>query len=431
MASYEIAGKEYEAATPELLAVLPGAHDKKIRPLCMCQKPGVEMYIARFEDRFLVKRMPDTAGQHKVGCDSYDAPPELSGLGDVEGSAIQEDLETGRVALKFGFAMSKGGQKQAPAPSEKEPDSVKADGKKLTLRATLHYLWEQAGLNRWSPAMKGKRSWYVIRKYLLQAATDKVTKGVDLSSLLYIPESFVADQKDAIQQRRTERIARIVTSPNGAQRYMLAIGELKEIAPSRYGHKLVLKHLPDYGLMLDDDVHKRLKKRFEAELELWNVHEEAHMVAIATASVSRAGIASVVEVALMLTTEQWIPFESEIESTLLKAIAARRYMKCLRYNLPLTRPLATAVLSDTERATALYLVPPAVTEAYQAALDDLLAGSQLDSWVWAPLKSAMPALPEPLENWKKLMASRAGRLPYDVPDDSANAGERRDARSAT
>ena len=107
MASYEIAGNEYEAATPELFAVLPGAHEKKIRPLCMCQKPGVEMYIARFEDRFLVKRMPDTAGQHKVGCDSYDAPPELSGLGDVEGSAIQEDLETGRVALKFGFAMSR------------------------------------------------------------------------------------------------------------------------------------------------------------------------------------------------------------------------------------------------------------------------------------------------------------------------------------
>jgi hypothetical protein len=110
----------------------------------------------------------------------------LSGLGDVEGSAIVEDLESGQVTLKFGFALSKGAARKMPEPSGKEPDSIKADSKKLTLRGTLHYLWEQAGLNRWSPAMTGKRSWYVVRKYLLQAAADKQAKRMNLTDILYI-----------------------------------------------------------------------------------------------------------------------------------------------------------------------------------------------------------------------------------------------------
>ncbi|KMQ81296.1 DNA polymerase III, gamma/tau subunit [Candidatus Burkholderia pumila] len=45
--------------------------------------------------------------------------------------------------------------------SQSRTASFKANSKKLTLRGTLlhYYLWEQAGLNRWSPAMAGKRSW--------------------------------------------------------------------------------------------------------------------------------------------------------------------------------------------------------------------------------------------------------------------------------
>ena len=32
---------------------------------------------------------------------------------------------------------------------------MKADASKLSLKATLHYLWEEAGFNRWSDRMTG------------------------------------------------------------------------------------------------------------------------------------------------------------------------------------------------------------------------------------------------------------------------------------
>ncbi|MDF6865560.1 DUF1173 domain-containing protein, partial [Escherichia coli] len=146
---------------------------------------------------------------------------------------IQENPDEGTTALKFDFALSKGASRSAPAPSGNETDSVKTDGNKLTLRGTLHYLWEEAGFTRWAPTMAGKRSWYVIRKYLLQAAEDKTAKGASLAGMLYMPESFNAEKKNEITQRRLAQMMRIATPEKGTRRLMLVVGEVKELAQSR------------------------------------------------------------------------------------------------------------------------------------------------------------------------------------------------------
>ncbi|RXV64141.1 DUF1173 domain-containing protein [Burkholderia stabilis] len=393
MQEFELDGQEYDAASNSFLAKLPAAHEAKTRPLCMCSNPRIPMYIARFEGRFQVKRMPGTGGKHKIGCDSYEAPPGLSGFGDVDGSAIVEDPESGEVTLKFGFALAKGAAREMPEPSDNEPDSIKADGKKLTLRGLLHYLWEQAGLNRWSPAMSGKRNWSVVRKYLLLAAAGKNAKKMSLEDMLYVPEMFVGDQKDLIAQRRTEHLARISVSESGKPHFVLVIGELKEITTARFGFKLVIKHLPDYGLMVDEKTKKRIEKVFAPELEIWSAMDGTHLMVIATASLSSTGIATVQEVSMMLTTDSWIPFETLADNTLLKTLAKRRYQKCLRYNQTAKHPIATALLTDAERGTALYVVPADALSGYQAELDVLISESELDAWIWRPGVEAMPPLP--------------------------------------
>jgi len=53
------------------------------------------MYVARLGEGFIVKRMPDTGSHHAPDCPSYEPPAELSGLGQVLGSAITEDPATG------------------------------------------------------------------------------------------------------------------------------------------------------------------------------------------------------------------------------------------------------------------------------------------------------------------------------------------------
>lgn len=397
MARFRINNRAIEGDDPTLSDFLAELYESKERPVCLCTPEGVEMYIARVGARYIVKRMPNTGSLHDPACDSYEPPPELSGLGQVMGSAIQENPEEGVTELKFGFSLSKApGRAPAATGDGAEADSVKTDGNKLTLRGMLHYLWEEAGFNKWAPGMAGKRNWYVIRKYLLHAAEGKAAKGSSLADQIYIPESFSPEHKDAITQRRLAMMSKIAAPPRGVRRLLMLIGEVKEIAPSRYGHKIVVKHLPDCHFMMNEDLHKRLLKRFENELALWDAVDGAHLIVVGTFGVGPTGVSSLEEVALMAVTENWIPFEHIYEKGLLDTLteSGRRFVKGLRYNLHSSIPLASAVLSDTvPHPTALYVIPPAASDDYVQAVEALVAESHLPSWVWAAGAGAMPPIP--------------------------------------
>ena len=394
---YQFGDQLIRSDDPGFSKHLEWAHQGKQRPLCVCRKPHVEMYVAKASGRFIIKRMPNTGSSHAPMCDSYEPPAELSGLGQVMGSAIQEDPTDGNTSLKLDFSLTKVGGRAAPLPSGSESDSVSTDGTKLTLRGTLHYLWEEAGFNRWVPGMEGKRSWYVIRKYLLQAADGKRTKGTNLADILYIPESFNPEKKAEITQRRVAMMNGIATSVKGGRRLMLTIGEVKELGAARYGHKIVFKHLPDCHFMVNEDLHKRLQKRFGTEIALWDAIKGSHLVAIGTISMGTTGVVSLEEIALMLVTDNWLPVEHTFDATLLDGLIAakRRFAKGLRYNLSSSRPLASVVLSDTLPApTAMYIIPLGASDDYLKALAELRAESVLGSWEWdAGDASPMPDFP--------------------------------------
>lgn len=398
MTTYRIGDEIIDKDSDDFNNVLASVYRSKNRPICLCRGNGIEMYVVHIGEKFYIKRMPDTGGDHDAACGSYEPPAELSGLGEVMGSAIIESADLGTTALKLDFSLKKIAGKTAPEQGDGGADSVRTGGSKLTLRGLLHYLWEEAGFQRWSPSMSNKRNWAVIRKYLLHAAEHKSTKGCNLTDILYIPEPFVLDRKDAIAQRRAAQLARVAQSSGqtGPRKLMLLIGEVKEIGPSRYGHKLVVKHLPDFAFMLNEDLHKRLDKRFETELSLWDSVEGVHLIAVATFGVNKAGVASIEEIGLMVTTENWIPFESRADKSLLDVLTqdGRRFLKGMRYNLAVSRPLAAAVLIDTPSPTALYILQPGGGDEYGEAMDELIRDSKMESWIWHPEQGAMPNLPQ-------------------------------------
>lgn len=397
MSTYRIEERTFGLGDEYAPTLLASAHSRKQRPVCLCTRPPVAMYVAKVGTRHVLKRMPGTGSQHAPACDSYEPPPELSGLGELAGAAIQEDIDKGVTHLRFGFGLSKQPGRVAPAPSGAEADSVKSDGKKLTLRATLHYLWDQAGFHRWTPAMRGRRSWPVIRKYLCQAAQDKRAKGADLDELLFVPEAFRLEDKLAIDQRRAVKLAPLAVAGSGTRKLMILVGEVKEVRDGRFGKKLVVKHLPDYPFMLDMKLFQRLEKRFAAELALWDGMGDSHLIVIATFGVNTVGVATVEEAALMVVNEQWVPFENDSEHRLLQALVQqdRSFVKGLRYNLDSQQPLAAAIASDCQpRPVALYIVPTEATDEYRSALSDLVEGSALPAWFWQPGVEGIPLLPE-------------------------------------
>lgn len=391
--AYLIGGKRLTTDSPSFAEAIAAAHVEHHRPRCLCLLDGIEMYVARLGDGFIVKRMPNTGSHHAPDCPSYEPPPESSGLGQVLGSAITEDPTTGETTLKLDFSMSKVAGRSAMPTAGGDSDSVPSSGTKLSLRGLLHYLWDQAGLTRWQPGFAGKRTWSTVHKHLLLAAEDKIVRGDSLRSRLYIPEVFLVDQRDAINTRRMARWSQAVAAPGKAQHLMLLIAEVKEMVPARYGFKAVVKHMPDQAFALDEQLYRRLGRRFEAELALWGAADDIHMVMIATFSVAAAGIPMIVELSLMPVTRHWLPVEGGFEKQLIERLVAdgRCFVKGLRYNLGAGTALASATLTDCEGSAPLLFVVHAGIEDSERHLQ--VCAPSVPMWLWDPSSEALPALP--------------------------------------
>ena len=247
MRRFEIAGEVLSENDPALPTAIAAAYRDRVRPLCLCHEPGIPMYVAAMGDQFVVKRMPLSGGQHDPDCDSYEPPVDLSGLGALMGSAIRLDPTSGMAALRLEFSLTRTGSRAAPTPGAVESTSVKSEARRLSLRALLHLLWNEAGVTKWTSAWAGKRHWWNIRYHLIEAAKTMLVKGMPLSDLLMVPEPFRAENKEAIEQRRAAALNAIQPQKAGPRKLMVLVGEVKEFAPARSGQKLVVKHMPGHG----------------------------------------------------------------------------------------------------------------------------------------------------------------------------------------
>jgi hypothetical protein len=400
MRRFRLADEVIEDNAPYLQSALADAYQRRIRPHCLCKEGGLPMYIARIGDQYLVKRMPLSGGGHDPNCPSYEPPDELSGLGVLTGSAIQVDPESGMSALKLSFSLTKIGTRAAPNRGTNLTDTIVGDAKKLSLRSLLHYLWHQAELTAWTSRWAGKRHWWNIRWHLKEAAGQMTVKGGTLSEILFIPEPFRATDKSAIEQRRTAALAPAIPPKSGPRKLMILVGEVKDFAPARNGHRLIVKHLPDFPLMLEEGIYRRLQARFENELALWGADEASHLIVIATFGLTPAGLAVVEDMALMVVAENWVPYESIYEKRLVDALArvGERSVKGLRYNLSAEKPTAAAILQRSSQPVALYVVPPSADGAYEEALGELITSQpEIGVWIWRTTEGEMPPLPRHAE----------------------------------
>jgi hypothetical protein len=393
MSQLIIDGVEISTDSPALQSVLARAYQAKTRPLCACKPGGVNMYISKVAGQYLVKRMPDSGPDHEVMCESYDPPPELSGYGEVLGSAIKEDAETGITTLRFDFALQKTGSRPPPTSSETEHDSAKADSTKLTIRALLHYLWDQGRLTHWRPQWAGRRSWGTVYKQMQVALQGKQAKGGALSANVYIPAPFSPERRDSLVAERELVLSRLRSS--GTERKLgILIGEVKSIETARFGFKLVIKQAPDFYFLVAEDLMRRIKKRFENEVALWGGVDGTHLMSVATFGVASTGLATIEEIAFMVTDEHWIPFGDLNEKMLIDRLNEQRrsYIKSLRYNMKKNKPLAVLELVDTDPPTALFVHPGDASEEYQAEFNELISASKLCSWSW-DVTAPMPPVP--------------------------------------
>jgi hypothetical protein len=258
MRRFKLADKTIGGAAPDLQTALADAYRNGIRPFCLCKEGGLPMYIARVGDQYIVKRMPLSGGGHDPACPSYEPPDELSGLGVLMGSAIQIDPQSGMSALKVGFSLTK-----------RRPGRTRRGNGRIR-----HCNWrDEEDLAAWTPAlslasgradsmdfaMGGKASLVEYSLALEEAAGQHDAEGRQTLSEILVPEPFRATDKGAIEQRRTAELAPAIPPKSGPRKLMILVGEVKDFVPARSGHRLIVKHLPDFPLCWKDGLYRRLK----------------------------------------------------------------------------------------------------------------------------------------------------------------------------
>jgi hypothetical protein len=395
MTAYRFGDVTLTPDSPDFLATVVRAYTDRIRPVCTCKDPGPEMYIAHFGNQYLVKRMPYSGISHAAECDSFEAPPELSGRGILNGTAIQR-TEEGTTALKFDFSLSRNGV-AANRVAATEKTSVTSSGNRLTLRGFLHYLWDEAELTHWRPGFTGKRNWFVLRRRLMAEAEGKEAKKTALSSLLFIPEFYDQERKHQLSQRRMSRVASI--SGASGKRMMLLIGEYERISEGRSDSTMLyIKHLPDFPFRMTANLRKDFDKMFGKVVGLFDFIQDSHLMVIATFSIDVSGTPEIGEISVMLTTPNWIPIESMYENELIGLLSEKKrsFIKVLRYNLTKQDPMPSAILTDTSpEAYGLYVVLGELDKAgpSREAMQEMIATTRYPSWVWDPASGIPPDLP--------------------------------------
>lgn len=369
-AGYEIAGRRYVQQSPGFAEAIAHAHAAQQRPRCICVPGGLETYVAKLNDCFVVKRMPETGHQHAPSCPHFEPSATESGLQHFLGTAIREDPVTGLTALRLDFSLSKshsrGPQRQ---PTAIEARAAGCHLPRLSLRGLLHHLWDQAGLTRWHPGFEGKRSWATVRRHLQDAAQQNVAGGIPLSTKLYVPEPFTPADQESIRARRSACWTRTATLQTGHQMLMLVIAEVKVIEPARYAFHAWVKHVPDIGFALDGSLYRAVGRRFSEELSMWSASKGIRMVMIATFGVASTGVPTISRLSLMPVTQHWLPVETLDDLRLVERLVGegRAFKKTLRYDLTRSTTASRLFLTDRgEAAMPIYPDRPSSTTQRQS-----------------------------------------------------------------
>jgi hypothetical protein len=403
IADYIVPSDDEEA----LQAALKTSYDDgtdETRPRCLCRREepgherdeGIPMYISLVNDKYVVKRMPNTSETHTALCDSYELQ-EMTGYGAVMGTAIQEAGD-GSTVLKLDFSLLDGaGRKPTASGIETEKNEVEVAASKLTLRSLLHYLWTSAELTKWIPQFAGKRTWKTVSWRINEALNNKLAKGEALKDIVYIPAPFDKNRRIEIAEERLTKFNRIRSGEVGKKRLMLLIADLQELK----GTNFIARDMPDFPFLMDGKSLSDFNKVFRSEIETWESlraidEDKAHLIVIGTFSFSDAGNASIKKMSAMLVDENWLPFEGRYVKLLIEklTVKGRRFEVVLGFNQKWDTPRPSIILTDAApKPTALYVIPPNVSSDYEFERTIQAANSPYIDWSWNPTKEEPPRLP--------------------------------------
>lgn len=228
---------------------LQKAYIDKVKPLCLCNghtKP-LTMHITKAGDTYIFKRGPNAGPLHHRDCDSHGGMNADASKLYTEGAISQKG---GKLKINLGVSLSTITRVADSTDEDAAPARPRGPGKKrntITLRGFLNFLWEESGLNTWSPAFTGRRGLGQVYHKLREELHDQIVGGDDAVERVFIPSARFGPEEDALKRvaihSKFDRLDHI-SGPN-KKGILLIVAEVLSIAESKYDFAMRLKGFPD------------------------------------------------------------------------------------------------------------------------------------------------------------------------------------------
>lgn len=318
---------------------------------CGCKGRGPKRLAVKYyegSDIFSLARFSLTGGQHAPDCQYYSASPGQSGEG-AETSRVIDQRHDGSITIRLEIAMLERGDVAAPAGPRRTPTNRAPAAKQSSMKllGLLHYLWEEAGLNQWKPAFTGKRRASLSYWWINNAADNVWVGQVKLVDQLLLP-AFGPETREA--ERNRVRAAAALQ----AKHRMLVIAPLAGFTPERSDAMArQLKIGGFHGMpiaFMQNGLWDSTVRRFPNAATAWRNGQGTVAIAQVELKQGTKGVyASIIDMALMSITADFVPVESSYERVVAELLVAqgRSFTKPMRYDVGAELVLPDFILTDT------------------------------------------------------------------------------------
>jgi Protein of unknown function (DUF1173) len=310
--------------------------------LCATHNAPLQLVIRRYGSLLHLAGWPDDGHRHALHCAFHKEPGAAKPAADADSKAAIFVTPTGlNVKLDASLTLREttAGSRGSPTPT-----SGRATRRSASLLAFLQTLWSEAGLNQWTGTTM-MRHWGQCNARLLAEVGTALINGADAQRVLHIMRRFDEADRATINAEFDAFIARLSTGQRTTTRG-LVIGEINEVAPTKYGHALGLRQSARKYYASPDLTGHAARTCSHAWRALGD--RAARVVAILLVERTPKGHLKLVELAAMLCSQTYIPCDSIHEVAMANRLVAERrdFVKPLRMSVE-DDMLPDFVLRDT------------------------------------------------------------------------------------
>lgn len=352
----EIHPADWLVSAPAGQSLLRAHRHSGHRPRCMCVPHGVEMYIGRRGTNYYLARMPGTGFLHAEDCESVEDNTFYSGAAAYMPGVIVEAADG---ALSMVADLDR---------LQRPTDPITA----ASMDGLLDLLTEHAALNR-LPAHARSRSWPAIRDRLLSASQWIRIGGEPLGARLFVPMRYELETSAA-----SLIACEAFLKEHSDQGHALICAPLKDVIPTPYGWRVILKHLPNLRLWTSRDIASTLQTRWGSPH--FDTPPRWALCLVSAKPGRLPGNYSITNMACLPTDAHYMPCGEPRTATVLDALVAEglSLLRPLRFDCDPQQPLADFVIlrDDTPEPVFVLAKENDVACAEKSALVSILRRNQ-------------------------------------------------------